>query len=96
MELTIKNKKENPFLQREEIEGEISFTGATPSNKQVQEELAKKLGVNGELVAIRHVYTKFGETRAAFQAVAYKTKEQFENIEPKKKVVVAPGAAPAK
>ena len=56
MDIEIKNKKENPVLQRQEITGEIKFTGAaTPSNKQLQEELAKKLGVQQELVAIRHI-----------------------------------------
>ena len=97
MELEIKNKKENPVLQRQEITGEIKFTGtATPSNKQVQEELTKKLGIQSELVAIRHIYGSFGSGKAAFEAVAYATKEQFDKIEPRKKVAkAAPGAAPA-
>ncbi len=93
MELEIKNKKENPVLQRQEITGEIKFTGAaTPSNKQLQEELAKKLGVQQELVIIRHIYGSFGSGKAAFEAVAYATKEQFDKIEPKKKVKAAAGA----
>jgi ribosomal protein S24E len=96
MELEIKNKKENPVLQRQEITGEIKFTGAaTPSNNQVHEELAKKLGIQSELVAIRHIYGSFGSGKAAFEAVAYATKEQFDKIEPKKKAAkTAPGAAP--
>src|SRR3972149_10022851 len=96
MEIEIKTKKENEVLQRSEIEGDIAFKGATPSNKQLQEELAQKLGVGQELVAIRHIYTKFGTEKAKFQAVTYATKEQFQNIEPKKKTPkTAPGAAPA-
>ncbi len=97
MELEIKNKKENPVLQRQEITGEITFTGtATPSNKQVHEELTKKLGIQAELVAIRHIYGSFGSGKAAFEAVAYATKEQFDKIEPRKKVAkAAPGTAPA-
>lgn len=98
MEIEIKTKKENPLLQRNDIHGTISFTGATPSNKQLQEELAKKLGVQPELVAIRGIYGKFGTEKAAFEAVAYATKEQFDKIEPKKKEKAAaaqPGAAPA-
>ena len=97
MDIEIKNKKENPVLQRQEITGEIKFTGAaTPSNKQLQEELAKKLGVQQELVAIRHIYGSFGTGKAQFEAVSYATKEQFDKIEPKKKAPkAAPGAAPA-
>ena len=98
MEIEIKNKKENQVLQRQEITGEIKFTGATPSNKQLQEELAKKIGVQPELVAIRHIYGSFGADKAQFEAVAYASKEQFDKIEPKKKekkAPAAPGAAPA-
>ncbi len=95
MEIEIKIKKENEVLQRSEIEGDLTFKGATPSNKQLQEELAKKLGVGQELVAIRHIYTKFGTEKAKFQAVAYATKEQFQKIEPKKKEKKTAGAAPA-
>ncbi len=96
MELEIKNKKENPVLQRQEITGEIKFTGAaTPSNKQVQEELSKKLGIQADLVTIRHIYGSFGSGKAAFEAVAYASKEQFDKIEPKKKTPKTAAGAPA-
>ncbi|MEM3154244.1 MAG: hypothetical protein QW165_01615 [Candidatus Woesearchaeota archaeon] len=96
MELKIE-KKENPLLKRQEITGEITFQGATPSNKQLQEELGKKLGVAPELVAIRHIYGSFGGGKASFEAVAYASKEQFDKIEPKKKEKkAAPAQAPAK
>ncbi len=95
MELNIKEKT-NPLLHRKELTGDITFTGTTPSNKQVQEEIAKKLGIQTELVAIRHIYGAFGGGKAAFEAYAYDTKEQFDKIEPKKKEKKAePGAAPA-
>ncbi len=96
MEVAIKNKKENPLLLREELTGEITFTGATPSNQQLKEELVKKLGAQQEVIVIRHIYTKFGGGKASFEAVAYKSKEQLDKIEPKKKEKkAAPGAAPA-
>lgn len=95
MEVKI-NKKENPLLKRQELTGELTFTGAaTPSNKQLQEELAKKLSVAPELIVIRHIYGAFGGGKAAFEAVAYSSKEQFDKIEPKKKVKAAAPAAPA-
>jgi ribosomal protein S24E len=85
MELKL-NKKENPILKRQELTGELTFVGAaTPSNKQLQEEIAKKLGVAAELIVIRHIYGAFGGGKATFEAVAYATKEQFDKIEPKKK-----------
>ncbi len=96
MDITIKNQKENTLLQRQEITGEVTFTGPTPSNKQLQEELTKKLGCPADCIAIRHIFGAFGGGKATFEAVAYKTKEQFDKIEPKKKEKkAAPGAAPA-
>lgn len=90
------NKKENQILKRQELTGELTFVGtATPSNKQLQEELSKKVGVAVELIVIRHIYGAFGGGKAAFEAVAYATKEQFDKIEPKKKVKAAAPAAPA-
>jgi len=97
MDLEVKNKKENPQLQRQEVTGEIKFSGATPSNQQLKEELTKKLGVKAELVAIRHIYGEFGTGKATFEAVAYANKEQFDKIELKKKEKkAAPAAPPAK
>ena len=96
MEIEIKNKKENPVLQRNELTGEITFTGPTPSNQQLLAELAKKLGVQPELIVIRHIYGSFGSGKAKFEAIAYASKEQFDKIEPKKKAAAAPGAEPAK
>ncbi len=96
MEFEIKNKKENTLLKRHEITGELTFTGAaTPSNKQLQEELAKKLSVAPELIIIRHIYGGFGSGKATFEAVAYASKEQMDKIEPKKKAKAAAPAAPA-
>lgn len=97
MEFEIKNKKDNTLLKRHEVTGELKFTGAaTPSNKQLQEELAKKLSVAPEVIVIKHIYGSFGGGKATFEAYAYASKEQMEKIEPKKKVkAAAPGAAPA-
>lgn len=95
MELKV-NKKENQILKRQELTGELTFVGtATPSNKQLQEELSKNLGVAPELIVIRHIYGAFGGGKATFEAVAYASKEQFDKIEPKKKVKAAAPAAPA-
>ena len=95
MELTIKNKKENPQLQRQEVTGELTFTGATPSNQQLKDELAKKLGVSVDVIVMRHIYGAFGTGKAQFEAVAYVSKEQLDKTEPKKKVKAAAPAAPA-
>ncbi|EFK95393.1 30S ribosomal protein S24e [sediment metagenome] len=83
MELTITNKKENKILQRTEIQAKISFTGATPSNKQVQEEIAKKLNAGIDLVVTKQILTTFGNTQAEVKAYVYNTIDQMKKIEPK-------------
>jgi len=85
MELEIKETKENKVLQRKALTGELSFTGATPSNKALQEAIAKKLGVKSEVVIVRHIYGKFGGGTAKFEAIVYDSKEQFDKIEQKTK-----------
>ena len=85
MEIEIKNKKENQTLQRQEVTGELTFTGSTPSNTQLQDELAKKLNTPKEQITIKHIYGKFGTNKAEFQANVYSTKEQHDKIEPKPK-----------
>ncbi|PIN76306.1 hypothetical protein COV18_00125 [Candidatus Woesearchaeota archaeon CG10_big_fil_rev_8_21_14_0_10_37_12] len=84
MELTISEKNENKTIQRQEILGKLSFTGATPSNKEVQTELAKKLNTKPELIAVRNINTQYGGGSATFRALAYPTKEQYNLIEIKK------------
>jgi len=84
MKITITEKKVNEILQRTEIEGTIKFAGPSPRNLDVRADLAKQLGVDEKLVAIRHIYVKYGGGKATFEAAAYKTTEQFEKIESKK------------
>jgi len=98
MELVVKHQKENPLLHRKELTGMLSFTGATPSNKQLQEELAKKINAAPDTVAIKNISGTFGGTSAAFEAFIYENKEHHDTIEPKKKEkkTAEGAAAPAK
>lgn len=92
MHITITEKKDNPFLKRVEMKGTLVFEGATPSNAQVGEALAKELkAASAELVVMKHVYTKFSHQEADFTAVAYHTPEAKKLTEklPKKKKSVA-------
>ncbi|MEK6951078.1 MAG: hypothetical protein AABX13_05135 [Nanoarchaeota archaeon] len=75
MNLTIGQRKVNPLLEREEIQGNIAFVGSTPSNTQVLEQLAKELHTDSGLVQLRQIKTIFGRQQATFSAIAYKSKE---------------------
>lgn len=80
MDITIEKTNENPYLQRKEVQGKITFTGATPSQKQVVDAVATKLNVKPETIFVQHVYTSFGSQSAAFEVHVYATKEQLEKI----------------
>ncbi len=102
MEITIEKTAENPYLQRKEVQGEVTFEGATPSQKQIAEALAAKLNAKADAIFIVHVYTGFGSNKARFEAHVYPSKEQLEKVvrlgkKAKEKLAGKPasGAAPA-
>ncbi len=102
MEITIGKTAENPYLQRKEVQGEVTFEGATPSQKQIAEALAAKIGAKADAIFIMHVYTGFGSNKAKFEAHVYPSKEQLEKVvrlgkKAKEKLAGKPasGAAPA-
>ena len=87
MKVDITTEKKNPLLLRTEVEGKLTFEGATPSNAQLAEALGKKYGCPPEAVCVKHIYGKFGKTHADFTANVYESKEALDKIEaqPKKK-----------
>ncbi len=98
MNLSMKSEKDNALLERKEVIGNLAFSGATPSNKELQEALGKKYNVPAEQVAVKHIFGDFGGITATFEAHVYKSKEQLLKIEPKrkeKKTEGAQAAAPA-
>jgi ribosomal protein S24E len=81
MDMEILKQRDYPLLKRKRVSCMCDFTGATPSIIQFKESLASKLKVNKELVAIRHVYQRFGKTTAKVIAHVYETKEYKESLE---------------
>ena len=72
MDLTITNQFDNSLLGRIDITGDISYTGATPSNNELAAEIAKKIGSKQEFVIVKQIATKFSTQTAVFKAVSYK------------------------
>lgn len=74
-----------PLLNRKRIKFEIEhFGSATPSKKLIKEEIIKKYNTKPELIAIRHVYTRFGQTKAKIIANIYKDEKTLKFLEPPK------------
>lgn len=103
MEISIEKTIENPYLQRKEVHGTITFTGPTPSQKQLADALASKTGAKAEAIFVVHVFTEFGSQKATFEAHVYSSKEVLDQVvrlgsKAKEKIAgkaPAPGAAPA-
>lgn len=100
MELTLKNQKENKFLNRTEVTAEISYEKATPSNAEVKKACAEQLKVNESLIILNHVYPQFGVGKAEVLFKVYpddKARDIVEVIKKKPKKKAEAGAAePAK
>lgn len=71
MKITITDKKENLFLNRTELHGTIEFSGATTSNAQLAEGLAKQLHQEANVIVIKQIHTEFGQQKGRFLAYAY-------------------------
>ena len=83
MEVSISSKKEKALLGRIEIQGEVSFKGATPSRSEVRKKLAEQLGSSEELIVLRRMETDFGRRKAEISANLYSDKAVLEKTEPK-------------
>lgn len=85
MEMKITLKNEEPLLNRQRIEGNISFEASTPSNAELKKKLASSNGCDEKLVAIRRIKTAFGDTKANFVAYIYKDEASLKSAEIPKK-----------
>lgn len=84
MKIEIKNKNENKLLHRTELDGTITYEGATPTRQQVRAEVAKQLKVKEDVVVSKFIESSFGGNTASFEAFVYDTPEHLQEIETKK------------
>ncbi len=82
MKIEITEKKDNPLLARQEVKGTLTFNTATPSNDELQKNLAKQLNVDKECIRMKKIGTHYGVSKADFLAFVYNSKEELEKIEP--------------
>lgn len=69
MKVEIEKRKDNPFLDRKELEGEIEHPGdATPSNEALKEHLANELNVATEAIEVSKIFTIAGMQKSKFWA----------------------------
>ena len=86
MEVEIHKQTEVPLLNRQRVSIIVTYDGgATPSILQFKDIVSSKLKVQKDLVAIRHVYQRYGFTQAKVIAHVYKTRQELLRLEKLKK-----------
>lgn len=84
MDIEIKDKNENPLLNRTEIYFDCVYQGeATPNAVDIKNKLVALLDADKKLLVIDSVLPKFGEGRADGYAKIYDSEENLNKIEAK-------------
>ena len=94
MEIKIISQEENKPLSRTEAKVSLVYEGTTPSRKDIQKEVAKKLKAKEELTIIKTIQTGFGEAKAIAYVNAYTDETVLKKIERKNLVEKHTGHEP--
>jgi small subunit ribosomal protein S24e len=95
MEIEIKDKIENPLLNRTEIHFDCIYQGeSTPKVLDIKNKLVALLDADKNLLVVDNVLPKFGEGKAEGYAKVYDSEENLKEIE--KKHVLAKNQEPQK
>jgi small subunit ribosomal protein S24e len=82
MDIEIIKETETPLLNRKRVTLSYSSQdGKTLSRKEAVNQVSKKLGVKEDVVAIRHIYTQFGNQSSKIIAHIYKDAKTMEKYE---------------
>lgn len=82
--LKILNKKENPLLNRTEVEVSLE-TNVSPKTSDAEEFIAKEFSSSAENVKIKGINGRFGSTNFIVTANIYKSKEEKDKTETRTK-----------
>lgn len=82
--ITIISKRENPLLNRKEVEIAGEFN-VTPKMSEAESLLSNEFSSSAENVRIKKIKGKFGSKKFLIVANIYNSKEDKERIEPKSK-----------
>lgn len=84
MDIEIKEKIENPLLNRTEVHFDCIYTGeSTPKILDVKNKLVALLDADKNLLVVDKVLPKFGEGKAEGYAKIYDSEENLKQIEQK-------------
>lgn len=82
METTITSVRENPLLDRREVELEVDHEGeATPAEEDIKERLAAENNLDLEKIEINSIYTGYGRNKSRVSLKVYEEFEYDEELE---------------
>jgi small subunit ribosomal protein S24e len=77
MEIEIKEKRDNPLLDRTDVWFVVRHDGEkTPQRDRVKSELAKAVGAKADVTVIDHIESEYGISASRGYAKVYKTVEK--------------------
>ncbi len=83
MELELIKERDMPLLSRKRYSFYLTFKGSTPTRKEVRDVIAKKMKSEPELTVVKHIYTRYGISKAKVIAHVYSDKKDMERFEDK-------------
>lgn len=82
METTITSVRENPLLDRREVELEVDHEGeATPSEEDVKDRIAAENNLDTDKIEVESVYTGYGRNQSRISLKIYQDFEYDEELE---------------
>jgi len=82
METTITSVRENPLLDRREVELEVDHEGeSTPAEEDIKERLAAENNLDLEKVEVDSIYTGYGSNKSRASLKVYEEFEYDEELE---------------
>jgi len=85
MDLNLISRKNYPLLGRERINLEATFqNSATPKKEDIKKSAASLLKCDENLLAVRHIYTRFGNNKAKVIINLYESIDLLKMFEEKK------------
>jgi ribosomal protein S24E len=93
MEFKLIEEKENPLFSRKEVVFDVNAK-VTPSNDEVEKLITEKFSTESGNIKIKKIHGRFGSNDFNVSAFIYKTKEDKNKIEPRKKGEEAPTETP--
>jgi small subunit ribosomal protein S24e len=81
MDIKVLEEKNNPLLQRREIQFSITQNLGTPSRQEIKNKLAAYLNSKPELVIIERMKQEFGKRETKGYAKIYESLDRLKSVE---------------